>query len=85
MAALAAVDAVVLFEEDTPLELIRALKPDVLVKGGDYTVETVVGHEDVIAHGWTGGDCADGGGIFDDEYCEEADGAACEREMWRRN
>lgn len=51
MAALAAVDAVVLFDEDTPLELIRELKPDVLVKGGDYTVETVVGHEDVIAAG----------------------------------
>ncbi len=51
MAALAAVDAVVLFEEDTPLELIRALKPNVLVKGGDYVVETVVGHEDVIAQG----------------------------------
>jgi D-beta-D-heptose 7-phosphate kinase/D-beta-D-heptose 1-phosphate adenosyltransferase len=51
MAALAAVDAVTLFEEDTPLELIRAVKPDVLVKGGDYTVETVVGHEEVIAAG----------------------------------
>lgn len=51
MAALAAVDAVVLFEEDTPLELIRALRPNVLVKGGDYVVETVVGHEDVIAYG----------------------------------
>lgn len=51
MAALAAVDAVVLFEEDTPLELIRDLKPDVLVKGGDYTIETVVGHEVVIAAG----------------------------------
>lgn len=51
MAALAAVDAVVLFEEDTPLELIRALRPNVLVKGGDYTVETVVGHEDVLAYG----------------------------------
>jgi D-beta-D-heptose 7-phosphate kinase/D-beta-D-heptose 1-phosphate adenosyltransferase len=51
MAALAAVDAVVLFEEDTPLELIRAVKPDVLVKGGDYTVQTVVGHEEVIAAG----------------------------------
>jgi len=51
MAALAAVDAVVLFEEDTPLELIRALRPNVLVKGGDYTIETVVGHEDVIAAG----------------------------------
>jgi D-beta-D-heptose 7-phosphate kinase/D-beta-D-heptose 1-phosphate adenosyltransferase len=51
MAALAAVDAVVLFDEDTPIELIRALKPDVLVKGGDYSVETVVGHEDVRAAG----------------------------------
>ncbi len=51
MSALAAVDAVVLFDEETPLELIRALKPNVLVKGGDYTIETVVGHEDVIATG----------------------------------
>lgn len=51
MAALAAVDAVVLFEEDTPLELIRAVRPNVLVKGGDYTIETVVGHEDVLAYG----------------------------------
>jgi D-beta-D-heptose 7-phosphate kinase/D-beta-D-heptose 1-phosphate adenosyltransferase len=51
MAALASVDAVVLFGEDTPLELIQALKPDVLVKGGDYTVETVVGHEEVLAAG----------------------------------
>jgi D-beta-D-heptose 7-phosphate kinase/D-beta-D-heptose 1-phosphate adenosyltransferase len=51
MAALAAVDAVVLFEEDTPLELIRALRPNVLVKGGDYIIETVVGHEDVLAYG----------------------------------
>jgi D-beta-D-heptose 7-phosphate kinase/D-beta-D-heptose 1-phosphate adenosyltransferase len=51
MAALAAVDAVVLFEEDTPMELVRALKPNVLVKGGDYTVDTVVGHEVVIAAG----------------------------------
>jgi len=52
MAALAATDAVVLFAEETPLELIRALKPDVLVKGGDYTVESVVGHEEVA--GWGG-------------------------------
>lgn len=51
MAALGAVDAVTLFDEDTPLELIRALGPDVLVKGGDYTVETVVGHEVVLAAG----------------------------------
>lgn len=51
MAALGAVDAVTFFDEDTPLELIRALQPDVLVKGGDYTVETVVGHEEVLAAG----------------------------------
>ena len=51
MSALAAVDAVVLFDEETPLELIRELKPDVLVKGGDYSVETVVGHEIVLAAG----------------------------------
>jgi D-beta-D-heptose 7-phosphate kinase/D-beta-D-heptose 1-phosphate adenosyltransferase len=51
MAALAAVDAVTLFEQETPLNLIRALEPDVLVKGGDYSVETVVGHEDVLARG----------------------------------
>lgn len=51
MAALAAVDAVVLFDQETPLELIRALRPNVLVKGGDYSVETVVGHEDVMAYG----------------------------------
>ncbi len=51
MAALASVDAVVLFEQDTPLELIQTLRPDVLVKGGDYTVETVVGHELVLAVG----------------------------------
>jgi rfaE bifunctional protein nucleotidyltransferase chain/domain len=43
LAALAAVDLVVPFEEDTPLELIRLLEPDVLVKGGDYTETTVVG------------------------------------------
>ena len=51
LAALESVDAVVLFDEDTPLELIRALMPDVLVKGGDYTQETVVGAQDVIANG----------------------------------
>ena len=51
MAALAAVDAVVLFEEDTPMELILSILPDVLVKGGDYTIETVVGHEAVQAAG----------------------------------
>lgn len=45
------VDAVVVFGEDTPLELIRAVQPDVLVKGGDYRAEDVVGYEDVTAGG----------------------------------
>lgn len=48
---LRSVDAVVRFDEDTPLELIRALQPDVLVKGGDYTPETVVGRELVEGRG----------------------------------
>ena len=51
MSALASVDAVVLFDEETPLELITALKPDVLVKGGDYEIATVVGHQVVLANG----------------------------------
>jgi len=51
LAGLAAVDAVVLFEEDTPRELIAALLPDVLVKGGDYTRDTVVGGDEVEAAG----------------------------------
>ncbi len=49
------VDCVVLFEEDTPLELVRALRPDVLVKGGDYTEATIVGASDV--RGWGGDVC----------------------------
>ena len=48
---LRSVDAVVRFDEDTPLELIRALQPDVLVKGGDYTPEAVVGREFVEGRG----------------------------------
>jgi len=51
LAALAAVDAVVLFEEDTPLELIRALRPDVLVKGADYAKEAIVGATEVESWG----------------------------------
>ncbi|HET8712675.1 MAG TPA: D-glycero-beta-D-manno-heptose 1-phosphate adenylyltransferase [Gemmatimonadales bacterium] len=52
LAALAAVDCVVLFDEDTPLSLIRRLKPDVLVKGADYAREAIVGGDDV--EGWGG-------------------------------
>lgn len=51
LAGLAAVDAVVVFDEDTPLELVRALEPDVIVKGGDYAPESVVGAELVRARG----------------------------------
>jgi D-beta-D-heptose 7-phosphate kinase/D-beta-D-heptose 1-phosphate adenosyltransferase len=52
VAALAAVDCVVLFAEDTPLAVIRALRPDVLVKGADYAREAIVGASDV--EGWGG-------------------------------
>ena len=51
LASLLIVDAVIIFEEDTPLELIKKVMPDVLVKGGDYTVETIVGAKEVIANG----------------------------------
>jgi D-beta-D-heptose 7-phosphate kinase/D-beta-D-heptose 1-phosphate adenosyltransferase len=51
LAALEAVDLVVPFEQDTPLELIRKVRPHVLVKGGDYQREQVVGHEVVEAEG----------------------------------
>lgn len=52
VAALAAVDCVVVFEQDTPLELIRHLRPDVLVKGADYERKAIVGADDV--EGWGG-------------------------------
>lgn len=51
VASLLMVDAVVLFNEDTPLDLINAIMPDVLVKGGDYTVDQIVGAKEVIANG----------------------------------
>jgi D-glycero-beta-D-manno-heptose 1-phosphate adenylyltransferase len=51
MASLVMVDLVVLFEEDTPLELIKSILPDVIVKGGDYTVDQVAGSKEVIANG----------------------------------
>jgi D-beta-D-heptose 7-phosphate kinase/D-beta-D-heptose 1-phosphate adenosyltransferase len=51
LAGLEAVDVVVIFGEDTPIELIARIKPSVLVKGGDYTREQVVGHEVVAAYG----------------------------------
>lgn len=51
LAALAVVDAVVVFEEDTPLELIRMVQPDVLVKGGDWRPEQIVGSDVVLEKG----------------------------------
>ena len=51
LASLAIVDAVVIFEEDTPLNLITNLLPDFLVKGGDYTIEQIVGSKEVIQNG----------------------------------
>lgn len=51
LAALYFVDAVVVFEEETPLELIKQILPDVLVKGGDYTIATIVGAAEVQANG----------------------------------
>ena len=52
LAALAAVDCVVLFDEDTPLSLIQLLRPDVLVKGADYARDAIVGAKEV--EGWGG-------------------------------
>lgn len=51
IAAFQDVDAVVIFNEDTPLELIKSISPDVLVKGGDYEIRNVVGAEHVLEHG----------------------------------
>lgn len=51
LASLIMVDAVIIFEEDTPLNLIKALLPDVMVKGGDYRVNEIAGAGEVIAAG----------------------------------
>jgi D-beta-D-heptose 7-phosphate kinase / D-beta-D-heptose 1-phosphate adenosyltransferase len=51
LGALECVDAVVLFNEETPIKLIEGIKPDVLVKGGDYSIETVVGAEFAMQNG----------------------------------
>lgn len=51
LASLAIVDAVTMFDEDTPLELIKAIMPDVIVKGGDYTLDQMIGAKEVMANG----------------------------------
>jgi len=51
LGALAFVDYIIVFEEETPLDLITALQPDLLVKGGDYSAEDIVGYEEVTSRG----------------------------------
>ena len=51
LAALIMVDAVVIFNEETPLQLIKKITPDVLIKGGDYSIDTIVGAKEVIENG----------------------------------
>ena len=51
ISALKSVDAVVLFDKSTPISLIEAIKPDTLVKGGDYSIDQIVGADIVIANG----------------------------------
>lgn len=51
LASIEAVDLVVIFSEDTPLELVKLLQPDVIVKGGDYTEESIVGASEVRSRG----------------------------------
>src|SRR6201985_2361140 len=51
LAALFFVDAIVVFEEDTPINVITALMPDILVKGADYAIENIVGAKEVVANG----------------------------------
>lgn len=51
LAALACIDAVVVFDEDTPLKLITTISPDILVKGGDWEVENIVGAEHILNNG----------------------------------
>jgi rfaE bifunctional protein nucleotidyltransferase chain/domain len=53
LAALFYVDAVVVFEEDTPQQLISSILPDILVKGADYTIDNIVGAREVLANGGT--------------------------------
>jgi len=51
LGALAFVDYIIVFEEETPLDLITALQPDLLVKGGDYNAEDIIGYEEVTSRG----------------------------------
>lgn len=72
LAALFFVDAVCIFDEDTPYELIKLLRPDVLVKGADYTIEQIVGADLVLAAG---------GEVKTIEYLEGYSTTAIERKI----
>jgi D-beta-D-heptose 7-phosphate kinase/D-beta-D-heptose 1-phosphate adenosyltransferase len=75
LAALSMVDAVVVFDEDTPLELILALRPEVLVKGGDWAPSRIVGAEQVAAYG---------GSVFSLPYLEGNSTTDIERKILDR-
>ncbi len=51
LASLIMVDAVIIFDEDTPINLIKKIMPDVLIKGGDYTLQNIVGADEVTSNG----------------------------------
>jgi rfaE bifunctional protein nucleotidyltransferase chain/domain len=51
LASLVMTDAIIIFEQDTPLELINTIMPDILVKGGDYTIDKIAGANEVLANG----------------------------------
>jgi rfaE bifunctional protein nucleotidyltransferase chain/domain len=51
LASLILIDAIVIFEEDTPVELIKTIRPDVYVKGGDYTIDQLAGADIILAYG----------------------------------
>jgi rfaE bifunctional protein nucleotidyltransferase chain/domain len=51
LASLSMIDAVVIFDDPTPIDLINSIKPDVLIKGGDYKIEDIVGAKEVISWG----------------------------------
>jgi D-beta-D-heptose 7-phosphate kinase/D-beta-D-heptose 1-phosphate adenosyltransferase len=70
LAGLESVDAVVVFEQDTPAELVSVLQPDVIVKGGDYRPDTIVGAADVIARGGRVVDSAHGRSIHNVHHRE---------------
>ena len=74
LAALACVDRVVLFDEDTPLELITLLKPDILVKGGDYQLSEIVGRVEVLARVARSEPCPSSRGIPPRHCCNASAG-----------